>query len=227
MFDKTESRFPDPRKVPGDAPAAVGGELSPEWLLDAYARGYFPWYGEGQPVLWWSPEPRFVLEPESVRITRSLAKEARKACWSVTFDSAFEDVIRNCAKVARPGQDGTWIVDDMIQAYLKLHELGYAHSVECWREEKLVGGLYGISLGSVFFGESMFHLVSNASKVAFVRLVERLRGWHFTLIDCQQPTEYMTGFGAVGWTREQFLSELAIGLEAKTRRFNWGDDLSE
>ncbi|MGE9294475.1 MAG: leucyl/phenylalanyl-tRNA--protein transferase, partial [Puniceicoccales bacterium] len=213
--------FPDPRYAPADAPLAVGGDLSVLRLIEAYSRGIFPWYNAGEPILWWSPDPRFVLLPRELKVSHSLKKELKKDCWEVTFDQAFGQVIRGCAHANRPGQDGTWIVDEMIKAYHELHAAGYAHSVECWHEGKLAGGLYGVSLGAAFFGESMFHRVPNASKVAFVGLVERLRQWEFQLIDCQQPTRYLASFGATCWPRELFLRTLGNAVSAPTRMGKW------
>jgi len=215
------SRFPNPENVPADEPAAIGGALSCDWLLDAYAHGYFPWYSERQPILWWCPDPRFVLATEDVRISRSLGKELEKDWWRVTLDAAFEQVIRACATRPRKGQVDTWIVEDMVQAYCALHEHGFAHSVECWQDETLVGGLYGVSLGTLFFGESMFHTVPNASKLAFVTLVQTLQDWGIDLIDCQQPTDYLASFGAVSWPRSRFLKELHRRLGKPSRQGPW------
>lgn len=221
MKPRFTNAFPDPRLAPPDGPMALGGDLSVTRLLQAYRQGIFPWFSEGEPILWWCPDPRFVLLPRDIVISHSLQKELKKACWEVTFDTAFEEVIRACARTARPGQDGTWIVNDMIDAYTRLHAEGYAHSVECWRDGKLAGGLYGVSLGAAFFGESMFHHRPNASKVAFVRLVERLTAWEFQLVDCQQPTEYLASFGATCWPRETFLRALDNAISAPTRRGTW------
>ena len=221
MKTRFTNAFPDPRNAPADAPLGVGGDLSVIRLIEAYSKGIFPWYNAGEPILWWCPDPRFALLPCDLKISRSLSKELKKPCWEVTFDQAFGQVIRHCASTSRPGQDGTWIVDEMIRAYQQLHAAGYAHSVECWHEGKLAGGLYGVSLGAAFFGESMFHRVPNASKVAFVHLVERLRQWEFQLIDCQQPTRYLASFGATCWPRETFLRTLANALSAPTRMGKW------
>lgn len=222
-----KSRFPDPEQAPVDAPGAMGGALSTDWLLDAYACGYFPWFSEGEPILWWCPDPRFVLEPSALCISKSLAKELAKDWWRVTFDQSFERVIESCAMNRRKNQSGTWIVKDMVAAYYALYEQGYAHSVECWRDDTLVGGLYGVSLGGLFFGESMFYRLPNASKIAFVCLVRQLDTWQFTLIDCQQPTDYLASFGAVAWPRSRFLQALARGLECQTRRGRWNWEASD
>lgn len=213
--------FPDPRECPGDRPLGWGGDLSVERLLAAYRQGIFPWYDVGEPILWWCPDPRFVLPPTSLKVSSSLKKELKKAHWRVTFDEAFPKVIRACAQTPRPGQAGTWITEEMQDAYIGLHELGYAHSVECWSRGELVGGLYGVSLGGMFFGESMFHHAPNASKVAFVRLVERLQQWEFALIDCQMPTKYLASFGAHLIPREQFLDILELAMGQPMRQGNW------
>ncbi len=173
----------------------VGGDLSIERLLAAYQRGIFPWYSGDQPILWWSPDPRSVLFPDKLHISRSLRKTLRKHNFTITFDSAFGDVIRACSEPRTDGL-GTWITDEMQQAYIRLHQTGHAHSVESWLNGKLVGGLYGVTLGKVFYGESMFSRVSEASKVAFVCLVRQLQRWQFKLIDCQIETAYLNQFGA-------------------------------
>ena len=214
--------FPDPRKAPDDEPLAFGGDLCPERLLTAYSLGIFPWYEQGQPILWWCPNPRFTLPPKDCTINRGLRRALKKPHWHVTFDQAFADVMRACAQTPRKGETGTWITQAMLEAYCELHRLGYAHSVECWKDGELTGGLYGISLGTVFFGESMFHRESDASKVAFARLVERLIEWDFTLIDCQMPTEHLASFGAKDMPREAFLKHLKAAQKHPTRLGNWG-----
>ena len=217
--------FPDPRLAESHGLLAYGGDLRPERLLSAYAHGVFPWYQE-DPILWFSPDPRMVLRPGELVVHRSLAKTLRGGRYELRFDSAFEEVIRACAEAARPGQDGTWITPDMIEAYCALHELGYAHSAESWCEGELVGGLYGVSLGGAFFGESMFARRSDASKVAFVKLVEQLRAWDFQLVDCQVPTEHLRSFGAREWPRDEFLDALEGVLEVETRRGRWSAALA-
>lgn len=182
---------------------AAGGDLSPERLLAAYRLGIFPWYSADDPILWWSPDPRTVLYPRELHIGRSLGKTLRKQMYRVTMDRAFAQVIRECG-VPRAGQAGTWITDDMRQAYCLLHRRGLAHSVETWDGERLVGGLYGVALGRMFFGESMFSRMGDASKVAFVHLVRRLIDWDFGLIDCQMRTELLVSFGARDIPRETF-----------------------
>ncbi len=221
LLGPDETLFPPPAKADPSGLLAVGGDLSPKRVLAAYAKGIFPWYSEGQPILWHSPDPRFVLEPKSFHLPRSLAKERRRGTFQVRLDTAFEAVIDACAETRRPGQNGTWITAEMRESYLALHRLGFAHSVEAWSETTLAGGLYGISLGSVFFGESMFAHAPDASKVAFATLVEQLQRWQFTLIDCQQQTEHLARFGAEAWPRPRFLRQLTVGLESPTRRGRW------
>ena len=196
----------DPARAPANAPVACGGALDSPTLLAAYRAGVFPWYSEGEPVQWWSPDPRFVLRPCDLRVSDSLRKTLRKPGWSVTYDRAFETVMRACAAVPRPGQDGTWITEEMVRAYGQLHAEGHAHSVEVSWEGQLVGGLYGVSLGRLFHGESMFHLRSDASKVGFVHLVERLALCGFRLIDCQMPTRHLASLGAFAVPRKEFLA---------------------
>ncbi len=187
---------------------AIGGDLSEHRLLDAYRHGIFPWYSEGQPILWWSPDPRLVLWPEEIRLSRSLARTLKKKRFEVTFDRDFPAVINACA-AWRPGQSGTWITDAMKAAYIALHRAGHAHSVECWRDGKLVGGLYGIAIGRVFFGESMFSRESDASKAALVHLAQRLEKSGFRLIDCQVRTSHLESLGARTIPRGEFTRILA------------------
>lgn len=215
------SPFPNPRSAPADAPLAWGRDLSSELLLHAYQQGIFPWYETGQPVLWWCPDPRFVLPPADTVINHGLRRELKKSYWAVTFDQKFSEVMRACARAPRKGQNGTWITEEMLNAYTELHHQGYAHSVECWHNGVLAGGLYGIAIGGVFFGESMFHKVNNASKIAFAKLVERLNAWEFTLIDCQMPTQHLASFGARNIPRERFLKILEEALLKPTRRGYW------
>jgi leucyl/phenylalanyl-tRNA--protein transferase len=218
--------FPDPRLAEPDGLLAYGGDLRAERLLSAYAHGIFPWYQE-DPILWFSPDPRMVLRPEELVLRRSLAKTLRSGRYEVRFDSAFEEVIRACAAARRPGQEGTWITPDMIEAYCALHELGYAHSAEAWCDGELAGGLYGVSIGAAFFGESMFARRNDASKVAFVQLVEQLRAWEFHFVDCQVPTEHLRGFGAREWSRDRFIDALERALELESRRGSWRRDEGE
>ena len=191
---------------------AAGGDLRPERLLAAYRHGCFPWYQEGQPLLWWSPDPRTVLFPDELHVSRSLRKRMRNGDYRVTFDKAFAEVIQGCAG-PRSYADGTWITTPMQDAYVRLHEMGVAHSVEVWQQGQLVGGLYGLAMGELFFGESMFSRATDASKVGFVTLVERLREWGFALIDCQMPTRHLESFGARSIPRAAFAEALAVHLD--------------
>jgi leucyl/phenylalanyl-tRNA--protein transferase len=190
-----------------DGLLAVGGDLSMERLLTAYRRGIFPWYSGDQPILWWSPDPRSVLFPDKLHISRSLRKTLRKQQFKITMDTAFADVIYACSQ-PRAGEPGTWITDEMQQAYIRLHQAGHAHSVECWLKDELVGGLYGVAIGHVFFGESMFSFVTDASKVAFVFLVRQLQRWQFGLIDCQIQSAHLDQFGAELIPRSEFITLL-------------------
>ncbi len=213
--------FPPPEKADRSGLLAVGGDLSPERLLSAYSQGIFPWYSQGQPILWHSPDPRFVLVPDKLHVGRSLRKTLKAGVYDIRWDTAFEDVITACASTPRPGQDGTWITEAMRQAYVRLHELGFAHSVEAWAEGELKGGFYGVSLGAAFFGESMFAHAPDASKVAFTTAVEQFRAWGFHFIDCQVETEHLARFGAEHWPRKRFLQALDQALQEPTRRGRW------
>jgi len=216
-----EVTFPPPQLSSPDGLLAIGGDLSRERLLRAYKKGIFPWFSEGEPIMWWSPNPRFILYPEEIRISRSLKKTIKKGIFQVTMDQAFERVIIGCAGVLRQSQTGTWIVKDMIDAYCKLHASGFAHSVEAWKDGNLVGGLYGVSLGRCFFGESMFAVKSNASKVAFVKLVEFLRRHAFSMIDCQITTDHLARFGAKEVPQHHFMNQLERALREPTIRGKW------
>ncbi|MBK9703548.1 MAG: leucyl/phenylalanyl-tRNA--protein transferase [Betaproteobacteria bacterium] len=200
---------------------AAGDDLTPERLLDAYRRGIFPWYEAGQPVLWWSPDPRMVLPVEAFRLRRSLAKVVRNGGFEIRVDTAFAAVMQCCARVARPGQDGTWITPGIVAAYSGLHRRGHAHSIEAWREGRLVGGLYGVSIGRMFFGESMFALERDASKVALAHLVAMLRGRGFPLIDCQQETEHLASVGARPIPRAVFAERVARLVDSGAPRDPW------
>ncbi|VXB63765.1 leucyl/phenylalanyl-tRNA-protein transferase [Pseudomonas sp. 8BK] len=195
---------------------AAGGDLRPERLIQAYRHGCFPWFQDGQPILWWSPDPRTVLLPDQLHTSRSLAKVLRQSRYRVTFDQAFADVIRACAAPRRYATE-TWITSPMQDAYLELHRRGIAHSVEVWRDDELVGGLYGLAMGQLFFGESMFSRADNASKVGFVTLVEHLKGWGFVLIDCQMPTEHLLSFGAQTISRDEFAGYLSKHLDQSSQ----------
>jgi len=204
--DNTDIDFPDVELAlqEPDGLLAIGGDLSPARLLNAYANGIFPWYGPGQPILWWSPDPRLVLRPESLRISRSLRKSLKRRLFRVTLDEAFEAVIDHCAG-PRANANGTWITPEMTAAYLDLHRRGCAHSVECWHGDRLAGGLYGVSIGRIFFGESMFAHISDASKVALVHLAGQLNRWGFPLLDCQVHTRHLESLGAVSLPRKEFI----------------------
>ena len=186
---------------------AAGGDLSPERLLDAYRHGIFPWFNENDPILWWSPDPRMVLFPNEFKISHSLLKILRKGAYEIRFDTAFEQVMRNCA-APRKEQAGTWILEDIINAYCELHRMGYAHSVETWIDGELAGGLYGIALGKMFYGESMFSRKTNASKIALAHLSKQLEYWDFGMIDCQMNTSHLASLGAREIPREEFIRRL-------------------
>jgi len=210
--------------VDGSSPEGIvcaGGNLSPGLILSAYRQGIFPWYGEGDPLLWWSPNPRFSVLPETLHISASSAKLLKRGHFALTLDEDFHQVITSCASIQRPGQDGTWILPEMIQAYERLHELGFAHSVEVWKEDALVGGLYGLSLGGAFFGESMFSAESGASRAGFISLAAMLFERGFLLIDSQVHTDYGAGMGGVDIPRGVYLNRLAKALELPDSRGAW------
>jgi len=212
--------FPDPRDAPAEGLLAWGGDLSADRLLSAYASGIFPWFNE-PPILWFSPDPRMVLSPGEVHVARSLRRRIDSGRYALRFDTNFPAVIRACSETPRPGQDGTWITPEMIDAYCELHALGFAHSAEAYEDGQLVGGCYGLSLGRAFFGESMFAHRSDASKVAFVALAQRTEAWGFDFIDCQLPTDHLARLGAREWPREHFLEALARALDAPTQLGSW------
>lgn len=203
VFPPTQLALTEP-----DGLLAIGGALTPEWLLQAYTKGIFPWFNDEDPILWWTPNPRSVLFIEDMVIRKSLKQTIRKQKFNITLDTSFVQVMQNCAEITRPGQEGTWITDDMLAAYQQLHESGHAHSVEVWHNEQLVGGLYGVAIGKVFFGESMFAKQADASKVALVALCEQLKDWRFNIIDTQVETEHLKSLGAKCITRNQFESIL-------------------
>ncbi len=213
--------FPDPALADDGGLLAVGGDLRLERILLAYSMGIFPWYSEGQPLLWWSPDPRAILVPDEVHISKSLRRVMRSHKFMIRFDSRFGDVIRNCSETKRDDQAGTWITDGMIQAYCGLHAAGFAHSVEAYYEEELVGGLYGISLGKAFFGESMFSHMSDASKTAFVSLAKLVGNLGFDFIDCQLPTDHLNSLGAAEISREDYLLKLRFALSNQTHQGSW------
>lgn len=199
----------------------MGGDLTQKRLLLAYRMGIFPWFSNNEPIMWWSPDPRLILFPEEIRISKTLKKMIKKKMFHVTMDSAFVQVINHCAQVRLQNNQDTWIIKEMIDAYCKLHELGFAHSVETWHQGELAGGLYGVSLGGSFFGESMFTLVSNASNVAFVKLVEYLMSLSFDMIDCQIATQHLVRFGAKEIPRVRFLETLNESLKKPTLKGRW------
>lgn len=206
--------FPPADLAEPDGLLAIGGDLSPERLLLAYRNGIFPWY-EGEHILWWCPDPRFVLFPDELKVNKSMEKLLNKNEFEFTINKAFKEVIYLCKEIKRPGQNGTWITDEVEKAYYKMHELGHAHSAEVWKEGKLVGGLYGIKLGKVFFGESMFSKMSNASRFAFIKYVKQLKQEGIQLIDCQVYTKYLESFGARMIERKEFI-KLIKGLVPDT-----------
>ena len=204
--------FPDPKKAPNDGLLAYGGDLTTERILLAYRSGIFPWYNE-DPILWWSPNPRFVVYPEKVYVSKSMRKILDKKFFTITVDTAFEQVINNCSDIPRAGQPGTWITEEMIEAYCKLFDAGYAHSFEAWKNGELSGGLYGLSMGSVFFGESMFTFASNASKAAFISMARFVQTLGFSLIDSQVHTAHVETLGGQNINRREYLEILKKGLQ--------------
>lgn len=200
--------FPDPESASPEGILAFGGDLNPERLMLAYRSGIFPWYNEGEPIIWYCPDQRMVLFPKELKISKSMRRMMRRNEFTITWNQAFEKVIRACQKSPRKDQYGTWITDDMMEAYIKLHELGHAKSVEVWRDQELVGGLYGVDLGSVFCGESMFSKVSNTSKLAFIHLVQTLEKKHYKFIDCQVYNEHLESLGAREIPRKEFINYL-------------------
>ena len=216
--------FPPPDHAEPGGLLAVGGDLHPRRVLMAYAQGIFPWYSEDDPILWFSPDPRFVVEPDALHVGRSLKKRIRRGDYEIRLDTAFSEVVRECRAAWRPGQSGTWITDDMEDTYNELHRMGFAHSAEAWRDGELVGGLYGVVIGRVFSGESMFAQASDASKVAFVWLVRQLARWNFDLIDCQIETEHLARFGAHPMPRTDFLDRLNAGLRHPRQTMPWQFD---
>ena len=222
----SDLRFPPVGQASPEGLLAVGGDLRPERLFEAYRHGIFPWYSDDQPILWWSPDPRTVLFPDKLHISRSLKRSLRPSLFTVTLDRCFRDVMQQCAGPRPQYPDGgTWITADMLDAYTTLHEQGYAHSVETWQGGKLVGGLYGVALGGAFFAESMFTRTSDASKVALVSLVRQLQAWGFNLMDCQQSSPHVLAFGAEAIPRREFLDHLTAALALPERRGRWEFDI--
>jgi len=216
--------FP-PVHLAEDGLLALGGDLRPERLMLGYTQGIFPWYAENLPILWHSPDPRMVMTTRDLVVQKSLKKVIRRAPYELRMDTAFLRVLEGCSTVPRPGQAGTWLIQEMVDAYTKLHELGFAHSIEAWEGTKLVGGLYGVSLGAAFFGESMFAQAPDASKVAFVACARQLDSWGIGLIDCQVHTDHLARFGAYEVTRLHYLEMLRVALDQPTRRGKWGFEL--
>lgn len=213
--------FPDPRNSSKEGLVAFGGDLDPNRILSAYKKGIFPWYSKGDPILWWSPDPRLVLYPDDLKISRSLKKILKKSIFEVRVDTNFKEVILNCKNIKRKDQEGTWILPEIVDAFNRLHQMGFAHSIEVYQDNKLVGGLYGLSLGAAFFGESMFSKVGNASKVALVKLVQISKEFNFDFIDCQIPTLHLKKMGAMEIGRDRFLDELELALQKPSKIGNW------
>ena len=216
--------FP-PVHLAEDGLLALGGDLRPERLILGYTQGIFPWYAENLPILWHSPDPRMIMTTRDLVVQRSLKKAIKRQPYELKMDTAFSDVLSGCAAVPRPNQSGTWLIPEMMEAYQKLHALGFAHSIEAWKGGELVGGLYGVSLGAAFFGESMFARAPDASKIAFVACVRQLDAWEIDLVDCQVHTEHLERFGAYEVPRDKYLELLARALDAPTRRGGWHFDL--
>lgn len=216
--------FPPAELAGKEGLLAVGGDLTQQRLLLAYQMGIFPWFSDGDPILWWSPDPRLVLYPSEIKVSRSLQKLIRKRAFQITMDTAFERVVRECVSVRIENDEGTWITDEMIEAYCRLHASGYAHSVEVWSEGRIAGGLYGVSLGRCFFGESMFTRIANGSKIALVMLTRYLYELSFMMIDCQVTTDHLIRFGAREIPRQEFLKQLRNALSFPTIQGRWAID---
>ncbi len=218
--------FP-PVHLAEDGLLALGGDLRPERLLLGYTQGIFPWYAENLPILWHSPDPRMVMTTRDLNVQKSLRKVIRRRPYELRMDTAFLRVLEGCAAAPRPGQTGTWLIPEMVDAYSKLHELGFAHSIEAWQGDALVGGLYGVSLGAAFFGESMFAQAPDASKIAFVASVRQLDDWRIGLIDCQVHTDHLERFGAYEIPRLSYLELLKTALDEPTRRGKWTFEIDQ
>jgi leucyl/phenylalanyl-tRNA--protein transferase len=219
-FPSIESALTEP-----DGLLAAGGDLSPQRLIEAYSRGIFPWYSEDQPILWWSPNPRCIISPGEAYASKSLKKHIRKTKPTITFDTAFDQVIRQCARI--DSEEGTWITEEMEDAYLELHDMGVAHSVEVWENDTLIGGLYGLSIGRCFFGESMFSIKPNSSKVAFIHLCQQLSNWDYAIVDCQVENPHLLSLGANSIDRQLFLSILNKNINKQPRQTKWEFSLSD
>jgi len=220
-ISRQSNDFPDLEEADESGLLAIGGDLSIDRLKMAYSKGIFPWYEDGMPILWWSPDPRMVLFPEKMIISHSLKQSIKRQQFTVTIDTVFEKVIKNCSRTRRKGENGTWITREMKNAYIRLHEAGYAHSAEAWLDGELVGGLYGVALGKAFFGESMFHHVTNASKVAFYHLVEKLSSWNFDIIDAQVYTNHLESLGGEMIPRSQYIQILEGALLREDITGSW------
>lgn len=216
-----EAEFPNPELADADGLLAVGGKLSIEWLMTAYAQGVFPWYDDINPILWWSPDPRLVLYPKEFKLRKSLRRVLKQRRFEIRFDHQFRKVIEECAQIPRAEEQGTWITSEMLKAYVDLHEYGAAHSLEVYEKNELVGGLYGVSLGKAFFGESMFFKKRDASKVALYYLCKELRKWGFHFIDAQVETDHLISLGAEKITRTLFLEKLDEALKQPTCLGKW------
>lgn len=214
--------FPPGEQASEEGVLAYGGDLSPERLISAYLQGIFPWFSEGEPIYWWCPDPRFILLPDEVKISKSMRQLFNQKKFKVTFDHSFSHVIQRCASIDRKEQEDTWITNDMIDAYQRLHQLGFAHSVEVWLDDKIVGGLYGISIGKMFFGESMFSDISNSSKYGFITLVNFLKDQGFDLIDCQVHTPHLESLGAKMMNRKTFLTLIEENIYKPGKYGPWG-----
>ncbi|OGR22372.1 MAG: leucyl/phenylalanyl-tRNA--protein transferase [Desulfobacterales bacterium RIFOXYA12_FULL_46_15] len=217
--------FPPAWLARSDGLLCIGGDLSAQRILLAYENGIFPWFSESEPVLWWSPDPRLVLFPSNIQISRSLKKKIKKNYFYLTIDHAFEETILSCSKPRRKEYSGTWLVEEMIDAYVHLHKLGYAHSIETWKEDRLVGGLYGICLGGIFFGESMFSFEKDASKIALVALAHRLKQYRFDLIDCQVTTNHLLSMGATEISRNSYLDIIQKSVKRTDIKNIWNLDI--
>ena len=217
-------QFPEPSSANQDGLVAIGGNLSRECLISAYKNGIFPWFNPGDPILWWSPEPRMVIFPDQLRLPRSVKKVLKKHTFTFTFDRCFEQVIINCAapRKTEDSNPGTWVTDEMIEAYIDFHKAGYAHSVECWQDSVLCGGLYGVAMGSIFFGESMFSHVSESSKLSLVTLIKQLQQWDYDLLDCQLPSDLVKRLGATNLRRKEF-TRMVREKTKSAEPENWAD----
>ena len=219
-----EPLFPHPNEAVDDGLLAIGGDLSPKRLITAYTSGIFPWYGDDDPILWWSPDPRLILFPNKFKVSKSLRNTIKKKIFDIRIDFAFEEVIDSCKKTSRKNQTGTWITDEMKSAYIKMHKIGLAHSVEAWINNKLVGGLYGLAIGNSFFGESMFHKYTDASKVAFYYLSQLALKWNYSFIDCQVSSPHLISLGAEEISRNDFLELLSESNSYETKQERWKDN---